>query len=144
MLAVFLASMFLGHFYVGAYQRAVVFITCFFLSIFLLPVPVNIFVPIFIWAWNLFDAYQQAQLVNLLDEGETVPQQARGKGSLMFGVFLTVVGAILLIDRFFPIDFYWVKQWWPVLLVGAGIYFIYGAIREQMGRAENDRSDDLE
>jgi len=132
-LTVFLALVFLGHFYVGKYQRAVVILTCFFLSIFLLPVPVNVFVPIFIWFFNLFDAYRMAQLVNLGEDKPVVkpPEQA----SVLFGVFLVAVGTILLVDRFFPITLEWLRDWWPALIIIAGVYVIVGAIREQKQRS---------
>ena len=39
-------------------------------------------------------------------------------------MFLTVVGAILLIDKFYPLDLEWVETWWPAILIGIGVYLI--------------------
>jgi hypothetical protein len=133
-MAVFLAIVLgLGHFYVGVYQRATMIIVSFFLSIYLLPMPLQVFAPIFIWFFSLFDAYRQAQLANL-SEGEPARYRESPQWSLMFGVFLTVVGAVLLIDQFFPIDLDFLRRWWPVLLIAGGVWAILGALREQRQR----------
>jgi hypothetical protein len=130
-LAVFLALMFLGHFYVGKYQRAVVFITSFFLAIYLIPLPFNIFIAIFIWFFNLFDAHRQTELENLAETSDESRALERRKATLTFGIYLVALGVLLLVDSFYPIEFYWLKRWWPVLLVGSGIYVIWGAVKER-------------
>lgn len=136
-LAVFLAIVLgLGHFYIGVYQRAAAIIITFFLSIYLLPMPLEVFAPIFIWFFSLFDAYRQAQLANLARD-ERRKSAESPQWTLMFGVFLTVVGAILLIDQFFPIDLEFLRRWWPLLLIGGGIWAIIGALREQKSTPED-------
>jgi hypothetical protein len=130
-LAVFLALMFLGHFYIGKYQRAVVFITSFFLAVYLIPLPFNIFIAIFIWFFNLFDAHRQTELENLADTSDESRALERRKATLTFGIYLVALGALLLVDSFYPIEFYWLRKWWPVLLVGTGVYVIWGAVKER-------------
>ncbi len=60
------------------------------------------------------------------------------------GEFLIVLGGVLICRNW--IDFYWVQEilhdWWPAILVLVGIYFIYGAIREnRQSREEGDLED---
>lgn len=134
----------IGHLYAERYQRAVMIVTAFFLTIYLLPLPLSIFVPVFIWFFGLFDAYRQAQLANLTAIDE-LPKPRTPESSLAFGVFLTVVGALLLVDRFVPIELDWLLDWWPALLVLGGLYFIWGAWRErsERTRATRENVDDL-
>lgn len=135
-LAVFLALMFLGHFYIGRYQRAVVMITSFFLAIYLIPLPFNIFIAIFIWFFNLFDAHRLTELENLTEASQTSRSLERRKATLTFGIYLVALGTLLLIDSFYPIEFYWLRKWWPVLLVGTGVYVIWGAFKERKESTE--------
>jgi hypothetical protein len=134
-LAVFLGiALGLGHFYLGVYQRAAMIVITFFLSIYILPTPLNVFAPIFIWFFSLFDAYRQAQLANLGDQSPQATSDSP-KGTLVFGVFLTVVGAVLLIDQLVPINLEFLRRWWPVLLIAGGVWAIFGALKEQRQRS---------
>jgi hypothetical protein len=135
-LAVFLALMFLGHFYIGKYQRAVVIITSFFLAIYLIPLPFNIFIAIFIWFFNLFDAHRQTELENLTETSGRSRTLERRKAILTFGIYLVAIGTLLLVDSFYPIEFYWLRKWWPVILIGTGIYVIWGAFKERKESTE--------
>jgi hypothetical protein len=49
----------------------------------------------------------------------------------MFGVFLFVVGGLLLVKNLDLFDLDWLVDWWPVLVLIVGIYLIIGAIREK-------------
>ncbi len=131
----------LGHLYVESYQRAIMLVTAIFLSIYLLPLPLSVFAPMFIWFLGLFDAYRLAQLANLDERRPTPPPRPRD-GSLAFGVFLLVVGAILLVDRFVDIDLSWLIDWWPALLVLGGLYFILNAWRERGERRREGVAED--
>lgn len=142
-LAVFLSlAPGLGHLYLGAYQRAVMIVTVFFLAIYLLPLPLAVFIPLFVWFFGLFDSYRLAQLAEL----ERLPVAARheqhAKGTLAFGVFLAVVGLVVLADNLWGIDLEWLRDWWPAVLILAGAYFIIEAVRERIGRHRGGPSDD--
>jgi hypothetical protein len=135
----------LGHLYVGVYQRAAMLVIGFFAIIYLLPIPINIFLCLFVWFFGIFDAYRQAQLANLGDSDEAPVR--RGESTLMFGVFLTVLGAILLLNNLFPIDFEWLRDWWPAIVVVAGLYLIISAAldrRRRTGTQSSDMPDFLE
>jgi len=134
----------LGHLYVGAYQRAVMIVTAFFLAIYLLPLPISVFIPAFIWFFGLFDAYRLAQLDELSHRPPEERSAAHAKGTLAFGVFLAVVGLVILADNLFGIDLDWLRDWWPAILVLAGAYFIVEAVRERVAerRAADESSAD--
>ncbi len=121
----------LGHVYLGLYERAVVlFVT--FLAAVALAGHADSFglVAAFAWFFGPIDAYRQARLINLTGRREEAPRTGTRGGSLGLGVFLTVVGVLLLLDRFFEIDLSWVVDWWPVLLVAVGLYLVGSAIVE--------------
>ncbi len=124
----------LGHLYLGLYQRAIVVFGLFFLSIVLSGQADDIGLIIaFIWFFALIDAYRQAQIINV-QEVERPQRKHRRAGSLGFGIFLLIVGVILLINNFHPIDLSWMRNWWPAILVVSGIYLIAAA---SMDRQEN-------
>lgn len=128
----------LGHAYLALYTRAAVIFLSFLAAIMLARHNgVLGLVATFVWFFGLVDAYRQAQLLNLGGPGyEEPPQPSAGGGTLGFGVFLTVVGGVLLIDRFYPIDLAWLADWWPAILVVFGLYLIGSTIA---GRRKNDR-----
>ena len=124
----------LGHLYTESYQRSAMLFSSFVLSIFLSgrwwPF---IFLCIFLWFFGMFDSFREAQIMNL---GGTRPTPTRerggGEGRLMFGVFLLVGGGILLLDNFGLVDFDWFfDDWWPAVVVVAGLYFIISAIKDR-------------
>ena len=53
------------------------------------------------------------------------------KGSLGFGVFLTVLGCILLYNQFNPINFDFLRDWWPLFLVGGGLWLVGSYARDR-------------
>jgi LiaI-LiaF-like transmembrane region len=136
----------LGHLYLGLYDRAIVFFSCFFLVIYLGGHGANLGMLIpFIWFFGLFDAYRQTQILNSSKEEEMpAARKPRGHGGLGFGVFLTIVGVILLIDKFYPLDLEWVETWWPAILIVIGIYLIasfYGD-RKKRQRSSYEESEE--
>jgi phage shock protein C len=61
----------------------------------------------------------------------TPPFEARprgdGRGALLFGILLIIVGGWFLLRRVFPaLEF---DNWWPVLLIGIGVVLLVGAAR---------------
>jgi hypothetical protein len=87
----------------------------------------------FFWVWNLIDANRRATHVNrALDGlgGEVPPEDfaVPGTGGSMFGgIVLIVVGLLFFLDLQFGISMAWVKDWWPLALVGIGVYLIVAA-----------------
>ncbi|MCI0346383.1 MAG: PspC domain-containing protein [Chloroflexi bacterium] len=61
------------------------------------------------------------------EAGAQPRSQGDGRGALVFGVLLIVVGAWFLVRRAIPgID---LDNWWPVLLIGIGVVLLVGAAR---------------
>ncbi len=132
----------LGHLYLGLYERGFMLAIAVFTSFYLELVPVGIFAFFF----TMIDAYRQAQIINLGGYDPTPkPSTRRPSGSLGLGVFLVVVGIVLLLRQWIDIEDYldWLRDWWPALLVIAGGYFIWGWYneREERRRASLDTDD---
>jgi len=129
----------LGHLYLGLYQRAVVIFGCFALTIYLSDqgAEVGVVIP-FIWFFGLFDAYRQALILNRQEpEAPETTRRPKRQGGLGFGVFLVVVGAILLINNFYPIDFSWLSTWWPAILIGVGLWLILSFYHERQKQRQS-------
>jgi hypothetical protein len=125
----------LGHLYLGLYQRAMVIFVCFVMAIWLSEHSSLGILIAFVWFFAVIDGYRQAQALNLglVPEpilGEPKPKIATS-GSVGFGVFLLVLGLILLYNQFYPIDFTWLEDYWPMLLVIAGAYLLGAHFWEQ-------------
>lgn len=134
-----------GHLYLGLYQRAVMVFTAFFLTIIMVPqTPIKVFICIFIWFFSIFDAYRQAQIINL-GEAEEPTKKTEPRGALFFGIFMIAAGSLLLVNNFYPIDFDWLQQWWPVLVIGIGVWVIFSWLREKSaGEESGDEESGLE
>ena len=130
----------LGHLYLGQYSRAIAVFAGFWIPILILGVPL---LGVFFYFFGIFDAFRQAQLINLAaGEGHELPAGAF-QGGLAAGVFLIVLGGVLLCRQW--IDFYLVREflqaWYPAILVLIGVYFIYGAVKENRQPKEEDEID---
>lgn len=130
----------LGHLYLGLYQRAVVIFLSFALSIWLAEHADLGIVVAFVWFFAVIDGYRQAQILNMGLAAEplmSAEQRAKAtrRGSLGFGVFLLIVGLVLLYNQFYPLDLSFLQDWWPLLLVLAGIYLVAAHFREKKRQA---------
>ena len=54
---------------------------------------------------------------------------------IIYGVLLLFVGAVLLLDNFNVIEFYWRNVWsfWPVFLIIAGVKLLLNRNESQLG-----------
>jgi hypothetical protein len=131
-----------GHLYLGLYERAAAIVLVFALGIWLADtVDIGPFVIMFVWFFGLFDAYRQAQAINLGVQVEPLLRRRRTKpmhASLGFGIFLLVVGALILWNQFYPIDFSFLELWWPLILVLGGVYLIGRYLLEQRRRQQEN------
>ena len=137
----------LGHLYLGLYQRGIAFFVAFAAAIVLSDkADLGILIP-FAWFFAVIDAYRQTQFINLGYVPEPYPgevaRKAARRGNLGFGVFLVLIGAILLYNQFYPIDLSFLADWWPMLFVLAGAYLIarHFIDREKARRAEIERNE---
>ncbi|MGD1148307.1 MAG: DUF5668 domain-containing protein [Thermoanaerobaculaceae bacterium] len=133
----------LGHLYLGLYQRALAIFLSFVFAIWLSE---HSFLGILVAGVVLFgfvDAYRQAQVLNLGLVPEPLsgiaPKPATRKGGrLGFGFFLLVVGLFLLYNQFYPIDFSFLQDWWPLVLVGAGVYLLAAHFVDRQRQAKRE------
>ena len=90
------------------------------------------FVIAFAYFFSIFDSYREAQFYNTRADGEeTPPPRPDGQGRLMFGVFMVVVAAVFVTDKYLNIDMGWILEWWPVPVFLLGVYFIIAAILDK-------------
>jgi hypothetical protein len=137
----------LGHLYLGLYQRGIAFFLAFAASIWFASYgngALGIVIP-FVWFFNEIDAYRQATLFNQYSATGTLPEVAPrpvNTGSLGFGVFLTLLGALLLYNQFYPLDLTFLVDWWPMILVLAGVYMLVRHFVETKKRRDAAASPD--
>jgi len=150
-LALFLSIFFpgLGHIYASAYERALMIVSgiglCIAAIVFsegrLWPLG---FIIAFVYFFAIFDAYREAQISNLAADQELPKPRRQGEGRLIFGVFLSVLSILVLADNLGLFDISWIYDWWPVLVLLVGFYFIGSWIWEKMNasRSSDDSSFD--
>jgi hypothetical protein len=130
----------LGHLYLGLYQRAFAIFLAFAISIWLADHAELGILVAFVWFFAVIDSYRQAQMLNmgltpepLLSASEKPKAQRRG--TLGFGIFILLVGLVMLYNQFYPIDFSFLQDWWPLLLVLGGLYMVAAHFREKQRQA---------
>jgi len=138
----------LGHLYLGLYPRAFAVGGAFILGIMMTSHggPGEFFGPLvaFVWFFAVIDAVRQAKAINrgeLAEAGFAGEQQLRraasGTGGLTWGVILVGLGAMLLIDRYFDIDWSFMSEWGgPAAFILLGFFLIIGHVRKR--RRENE------
>jgi hypothetical protein len=128
----------LGHLYTESRRRAGMLLASFVLAILLATLSWPfIFLCIFLWFFGMFDAFREAQLFNLnaVDPEAGAPRQ--DGGNLLFGAYLLVGGSMLLLDKLGVMDFdNFFSDWWPALVVAAGLYFLVGEFHARTRRSE--------
>lgn len=134
----------LGHLYLGMYRRAVAVFLAFAISIWLADHgDLGILVP-FVIFFAIIDAYRHAKFINsgvpVEIESPTTGKGQSRKGMLGFGVFLGVMGLFLLYNNFYPIDFSFMRDWWPLLLILAGGWLVGSYFWEKRTRDEGSEN----
>jgi len=129
----------LGHLYLGLYNRALLFFGAFWFSIYL-EAPV---IAVFFYFFAVIDAFRHAQLINSVGTEGEEPIEV-GKGALNLGVFLVVVGIVLLLRNWIDINQirYFLQDYSPVILVLAGLYLIVDAMRERSRKSLSELDSD--
>jgi len=133
----------LGHLYLGLYERAFTIFACFAVGIWLAE-HANLGILVAgVVLFGFVDAYRQAQAINLGLAPEPViaaASKARSarRGRFGFGAFLLLVGVVLLYNQFYPIDLYFLQDWWPLALVLAGVYMMAAHFIEKQRQAKRE------
>jgi hypothetical protein len=138
----------LGHLYLGLYPRAFAVGGAFILGIMMTSHgrAGEFFGPLiaFVWFFAIIDAVRQAKAINrgqLAESGYAGEQQLRraaaGTGGLTWGVILVGLGTLLLIDRYWDIDWSFMSEWGaPAAFILLGVILIASHVRKR--RLENE------
>ena len=82
------------------------------------------------WAYMVFEAYHTARKRRMgepVDEYSSILNLRGGKEQMpVAGIALIVLGILLLLRTLNLFDFEYVARYWPVLLIAAGAYLLYG------------------
>jgi hypothetical protein len=133
----------LGQCYVGYYQQGFINILVVASLIALLHQGIEPLQPLlgfflaFFWLFNIVDAARRATFYNEALVGlrpmplpDTMQFPAR-QGSLVGGVGLILLGALLFAHTRFGMSLHWVERWWPAAIILVGAYLIYKSVMEQ-------------
>lgn len=106
------------------------------------------FVVAFVWIFNVIDSFRQAQLINYgyaqdlgLEDLPKVPKA--GQGGLLAGLLLIALGGVASLEVFFDIDMSWTLHYWPLGLLGIGVWLVAAHVREKRARERSAEGADL-
>jgi hypothetical protein len=90
----------------------------------------------FVWLYGIIDGAHRAQSVNRHLDGfgeEPLPagSELPGGGSVFGGAVLVILGLIILLHTRFDMSLQWLADWWPVLMIGGGVWLIWQARRDR-------------
>ena len=95
------------------------------------------------WAYMVFEAYHTARKRRYgepVDEYSSILNLRGGKDQVPFaGVALIVLGILMLLQTLNLLDFDYVARYWPVLLIAAGAYLLYGRFAAHSAAPEEAR-----
>jgi Domain of unknown function (DUF5668) len=77
----------------------------------------------FFWIFNILDAARRARLYNLHQLGEQ-SQSMPTDSPLIGGIILSVLGLFLTLEITFDMDLDFLEDYWPLFLLGLGVYMI--------------------
>jgi hypothetical protein len=145
----------LGQVYVGYYQRGFLHAIVVALIIAMLAsADVGPLTPLlglflaFFWLFNMIDAARRASLYNQALAGGQEPElpvdfETPGlRGSIVGGVVLMIIGAILLANTRFDVSLDWLEEWWPAAIILFGAYLLFKAMQERASEGEVAESDE--
>lgn len=112
-----------GYLYIGLYFRALVAFLIFIASIEIdLP-----WLGMALYIFIFFDGFRQARLINADLYQEAGP--AERKENLILGIFLIVIGVLLLFNIYIDLSF--LSKWWPGVLVLLGVWLVWRSLKER-------------
>jgi hypothetical protein len=96
------------------------------------------------WAYMVFEAYHTARKRRLgepVDEYSSILNLRGGHNVPFAGIALIVLGVLMLLNTLNLFDFDYVIRYWPVLLIAAGAYLLYGRFAHSAtpGEARHER-----
>lgn len=134
----------LGQIYVGFYQQGFlnILVVASIISAMVRGVPdylypfLGLFLA-FYWLYNLVDAFRRASFYNQALSGMTetpIPAEFRtltDRGSLAGGTVLVLLGLFFFAHTRLGMPLEWLEQWWPMGLVGVGLFLLFQNIKDR-------------
>jgi len=129
----------LGQVYNGQPSKAFLFFFAWVGSIYgaveIHPLPFALLIP-FVYFYNLVDAWRSASLINSRGTGAAVEEDTTE--SPAWGGGLIVLGLVLLLNNLGWLRLASLQRYWPVLLIVAGIVFLYGSLQRRKAGTPGD------
>ena len=137
----------LGQIYVGYYPRGFVhaFVVAAMISFLSSGPDVSAFTPLgavflaFFWLYNIIDAGRRAAMYNHVLAGGAVEDLPKDisvpglRGSIVGGLTLMAVGAVILSHTAYGVSLDWLEDWWPAGLLLFGAYLLGKGVLERQG-----------
>jgi len=148
----FVLSLFagVGHMYLGLMEKGVLLLGLYAVSWVVADSMGGAPVPTIVIAYAAFDALRIAKAINAGEVVEDIDLRAlllgdlpvrKGRGgafaSVIWGVILILFGTVLLL-RNFGVVLPDVSAYWPVLLIGAGVWLVVGYFKGISGGGDGD------
>ena len=125
----------LGQVYNGHVARAFAFFFAWVGSIYLTAsgheLPFAFVIP-FVYLYNMIDAWKGASAINqrFLGGGRDLDEQTALE-SPVWGGILVVFGVLILFSNLGWLDLERLAKWWPLLLIGIGVWFVVASIQKK-------------
>jgi TM2 domain-containing membrane protein YozV len=134
----------LGQVYNGQIARAFAFFFAWVGSIYLVTLgeayvfPFAFLIP-FIYLYNMIDAWKGASALNQrFLGGRSEREEGVSIESPVWGGILVVFGVLILLSNLGWLDFASLAKWWPLLLIGVGVWFLYASIMKKKATESSD------
>ena len=92
----------------------------------------------FFYLYNMFDAARMANLFNDTADGRhwricgAISLAGIGqRGSIAGGTALLAGGILFLLHTWFDVSLEWLRDWWPLLPIGFGVWLLWAGIRDR-------------
>ena len=133
----------LGQIYLGYYKHGFLFMFTFASVITIISSGLNSLEPLlgiflsFFFFFTIIDAVRRAKLYNQVIDGVRVAELPGDfdtpelKGSVGVGLLLVCGGGILFLHTMFGMPLDWIQDWWPVFVIGFGLYLIYKDLKDR-------------
>ena len=134
----------LGQVYNGQIARAFTFFFSWVGSIYLTATghefPFAFVIP-FVYLYNIIDAWKGASAANQRFLGGAADSEPdTGVESPVWGSLLAVFGVLILLNNLHVLDLERLAQWWPLLLIAVGGFFVYESLqKKKASEAANER-----
>ncbi|MBU0743587.1 hypothetical protein KKA85_13030 [bacterium] len=149
-LSVFLPSM--GHVYVGFYKQAFTIILVIASLVMMLASgtasgmePLLGMLTGFVYFYQIFDAGRRASVYNSVLETGQAGMSAENidlpeTNPFVGGVILVLVGSLALLHTLLGLSMAWLKDWWPIFMIGIGVWLINKGRKERLERQDSRES----